>query len=783
MVNAVGPIFTGGFEEFVVEGEDTQYTILYCPDLNNDALQREGKAPVYYWIPGEVRLARRGGGGDFKFHHTHFVGVMSEDTHVGVDDDAEVQGGILAFTTTSRYPTEVLQQAQEQLLQKFRGDNDAFWGWRTRVAPMFRIAPIRSNTTVVTNLAVGSNGTAPIEDLGGTPAIGTNAGPDGGPPVPGRMMAPGSGAPRLALRQLDAHAPVAHGRNFAPRSNLDAWAFQMMGQGAGSVTGGENAYSALMGAYPSEILWSGFHGTYSPMVVAQNLMLPFWAPQIYLRIHGSWDRIFQHFSAAAQARSLWFDADIKAEFNRMKTSGDITVELHVDATIPGAEELSRQIQERSDLVFNTFMQQANDAIFAPPDPEVEPAEASSSGGFLSRLFGSGGVALKFRQDKRGLDLTYEETRQHRYLQPNTISSQMEGFFNEMKADPEAEKKYFTRLVLGDLGRKIYRHVKPVVRWRKPGSEFIGDPVAFVSSQIGYPDGEGAITWRAQVFQSTDSDEQSSQIAQFVRRKSSEVENAPAGWEPDKTFVKRVVHLDESMGATDDPYVKVFVEKNTIELDEGPNGSLSNENVLEVRADSVGKLELEVSGIDVVLQDSAQVVELEIEPQGRTHDGNERQRVSFIYKHDDQDTPRILEIYTGQLDYVPEYRYRVHVTVKGTLFSRGMAWTGPWRQGNANGSIMVHVPLADEDGVTDVVRFEPREVGERFMRMIAGRSGSAPVIAAPQPPMPSAPIPEPSVAAEAGATAPPPGRRGNVSAGTKTVGGYATRSVAPSAPER
>nr|WP_052739270.1 hypothetical protein [Methanosarcina mazei] len=143
MVDAVGPVFTGGFEEFVVNGESgEQYTILYLPDRNNDQLQREGKAPVYYWVPGQVRLARFGDTGDFKFRHIHFVGVMDEQTHVGVEGRAEVVGGLLSFTTTSRYPTSVLKQAEEQLLNKFRGNNDRYWGWRTQAAPMFRIAPV-----------------------------------------------------------------------------------------------------------------------------------------------------------------------------------------------------------------------------------------------------------------------------------------------------------------------------------------------------------------------------------------------------------------------------------------------------------------------------------------------------------------------------------------------------------------------------------------------------------------------------------------------------------------
>lgn len=762
MARPVGPVFVGGFEEFVVEDEKSKYTILYLPDLKNDELQAEGQPQVYYWVPGEVRMARQGDAGDFKFHHTHFVGVMSPETHVGVEEDGEVQGGLLAFTATSRYPTAVLQQAQEQLLDKFRGSNQTYWGWNTRVAPMFRIAPITSNTMVLTNLSPGRNGVSPIEAAGGQGSVsgGSGAGESSGNGSAPPGVRFGGGAPRLAVRPFHDAGPVAHGRSFAPRSNLEAWAFEIQGQGSGSVTGGENAYSVLMGAYPSEILWSGFHGASSQMNVAQNLVLPVWSQEIYLRVDGDWERIFQHFSAHVNARSLWFNADIKAEFNNMRTSGGIEVEMHVDGTIPGGEEMERIIQARSDLVFNTFMQQANQMIFQPADPTVTPAQATSSGGVLGSIFGGGGVALNFRQDRRSLKLHYEETRHHRYNQPTTISSTMQGLFNEMKDDPAAESKYFTRLVLGDLGRKVYRQVKPIVRWRRAQNEFIGDPVAFAAAQIGYPDAEGAIVWQPSVFQSTDSDEQSTDQAVFVRRKADEVRNAPQGWSPDMTFVKRFIHLDESMGATDDPYVKVFVEKNRIEIDEGENGILSNESVIEVRAESTGKLELEISGIDAILEGPSQVVEVEVKPSGQTHDGNPRQAVSFVYKHDDQEKPRILEIYTGQLDYAPDYQYRVHVKIKGTLMTRGMSWSGPWTRGNANGSITVHVPLADEEGVTNVVRFSPRDVMPRFSGSLSGRQDEGSV----------APPPDDSYTPPTNGATAPPGRRAEP-AGERTVGGF------------
>ncbi|MGB3296571.1 MAG: hypothetical protein WBB01_26595, partial [Phormidesmis sp.] len=231
MVNPVGPVYTNRFEEFVVNDENgEEYTILYLADLNNDKLQAEGKPPAYYWVPGTVRMARKGDTGDYKFRHVHFVGVFNEDLHAGVEGNSEVTGGLLAFTTTSRYPTSVLKQAEAQLLDKFRGDSDKYWGWRTPAAPQFAMVPITSNTTLITSLTPGRDGTAPVE------GIGTPAAPSGGAAPPGD---------RTLVRRVDPNQQVIHGRSFRSSSAIDAWAWNMQGQGPGSVTGGENAYAGM----------------------------------------------------------------------------------------------------------------------------------------------------------------------------------------------------------------------------------------------------------------------------------------------------------------------------------------------------------------------------------------------------------------------------------------------------------------------------------------------------------------------------------------------------------
>lgn len=693
MANAVGPVFTGGFEEYVVMDESgEEYTILYLPDLNNDQLQKEGKAPVYYWVPGGVRLARKGDTGHLKFLHMHFVGVLDEDTHVGVEGKGEVSGGLLSFTTTSRYPTSVLKKAEEQLLDKFRGKSNKYWGWRTNVAPQFRIAPIKSNKTAITNLAPGKDGTAPAENL---PKPGENEPAGGGGP-----------GPRSLISRANLEEKVVHGRD-GNITNIDAWAWDLQGQGDGSVTGGENAYAGLMGALPSELIWAGFEAGSSPIVVSQKLGIPMWSQNIYLKITGEWDSIFQHFSGHANAGYKWFKADIKAEFNKLRISGGIKVEMHIDGTVPGADQMEKEINKRVDMVMEKFMQQASQRIFEPAPPEVEPAKAPS-GGILSRVLNlGGGLALKYRRDETHLDLFYEETRNYRYMQETTISSSFEGIYDAMKEDPTARDRYFRRVILGDLSRKIKPIFKTVVNWPDPAKEWVGEPVSFLSAEIGYPDAKGAIDWRPRVFQSTDTDDQTTWQPEFVKRNKNEVSNPPEAWEPDKYYVRRRVHLTEPSGATDSRYVQVEVEQNVIDLDpEG--GSLINESVLEVRADAAGKLEVSLD-IDVVLEDAKQVVTVELQALGSKHDGSERPSVNFDWNHDDMEEVRYWEIFTGQLDFIPRYKYRVHVTVKGTLFSSGMSWVGPWVEGSGNGPLMVHVPRQDEEGVTNRRSLTSREI--------------------------------------------------------------------------
>jgi hypothetical protein len=502
MANAIGPAFVGGLQTFVMnDDQGYEHTITFLPDRANDDLQKEGKPPYFYWIPEQVRLARKGGRGDYKFHHTHFVGIMDESS-IGVDN-GETQGGVLAFTTTSQFATSVLALAEQELIRRFTGSDEKYWGIRSNQAPRITIAPINSNTTAIMNITPSASGTAPQDDAAAAAAAGDGAAAGAGSAEGQPAEEDGSRGRKAATRGFSPLAPVPHGWGFRAPGALKPWAWKMEGQGVGSITGGENAYAGLLGPTPSEIIWAGFHGSYSPIVVAQQLRLPVWSPLMFLRISGSWDAIFEHFSGHANARYLWFSADIQAEFNKMRKDGIITVELDIDNTAPGAAEMEKEINKRIDLIVQKFTEIANKAIFDPPPPNVTPAEAPS-GGLLGSIFaGNAGVALKARRDESSVRLKYQETRHFRYILPHTISSSMEGFFDEIKQDAANEKKYFTRLVLGGLGRKITRFIKPVVNWPAPERPAAGHPVAMLSAQVGYPAKDGSIQWKSAAFQRSD----------------------------------------------------------------------------------------------------------------------------------------------------------------------------------------------------------------------------------------------------------------------------------------
>ncbi len=714
MTDPYGPIWAAGFQDVTKNG----YKLLYLADLHNEELQAEGKPPVYWWLPDEVRLAQRDDG-DFIFSFLHFEGVRSDNTNVGVQgSDNEVAGGLLGFSTTTAPPAEVLTESENEILNRFRGNDDRYWGWRTSVAPQFRPAPIVSNTTMVTNLSPNPDGSVPAvaHPPGAAPA--GPAGPGGPPPVGGGAPPGQNGPPpgaglgtrglrRPSLRELSI-PPIIRSASVPPRfvsprtvpasrgfrdSNLDQWFFHLQGQGAGSVSPfAQNAYSALVGSLPAAMIWASFHQGSSAITVWQYMNIRVWSPAVHIHLEGDWDKVQDHISAAGHYGGWFNSVDVQAEFNSMRLDGTIDVTIEVDTTLPNAQALQESIDKRSDLVFQKFMDEAQKVIFDPAPFQEQPAEAS--GGFLGW---GGGVALKMREDRTHMHLSYDEHREMAYLQNYPVSGQMEGLYDVIKKDPTQEKKYFTTLYLSDWERKVSRIVKPVVNWPDPSQKWVGEPVSFLSAQIGYPNTDGVIQWDGHMFQASDGPDAVWNTATEMKA-TGDVAHPPPNWTPDKTFVKRQIHFAEPPNETENPFARVSIEKNVVDLDPADIGRPLSDINLEVRVDNVGALNVGPIILNVQLENAAQMIVVTFQAMGLTDAGTPRVPVRLQWQYADQDQPRYWMVFTGQPGYLPMFTYQVDVIVRGSIFTKGMEWLGPVVRASGNGPITISVPTPTDPGV-------------------------------------------------------------------------------------
>lgn len=700
---AMGPTYAGGTQPIVKDG----YAVLYLPDVNNRELIAQGEAPVFYYIPNQVRLARKDGPdkGDYLFNLIRFAGTGGEGVVGGGD---EVAGGVLSLSATGALPEATRQQAEQQITAQFSGSDDAFWGIRgARKPPMFRPAIISSSTTALSNISPTPRGFPALRPA--TRSRGTQVAYFG---IPGAR----TGARSPALTRDGTTTPAGDGAATGASSNLDPWFWDLQGEGAGSIDpSGTHAFSGLIGTYPASILWAGFHGTAAPLVVIQNYKLKVWSPVVKITIDGHWDRIFEHFSAAASGRYLWAKVDLQAEFNNMRTNGTIVTDVKVDTTLPGADAIAARLQAKSDLVFSKFMEQAQKMIFDPPAPQVEAAKADTGGWGLWGV----GVALKYRRDETHLDLHYEETQQFAYLQDHTVSSSLAGMYDEIKADPEAERKYFLTVYLDEWPKKLSRVVRPVAAWKD------GD-VEFMSVQVGYPGTDGAISWQGHSFVGDEGHDGTYKYS-AVQKVATDVSNPPPDWTPDMTYIKRKVHLAEPPSEVMDPYRRTQVQKNVIDLDPEPNGTMLNDTILEVRADSAGKLAVGPLELGVVLADQTQLVEAVFEATTESGASLGIPPVRFRWSIGDYAEDRIWTVFTGDPTFKPYYRYQVHVTVKGTIFEPGRGWSGPWTPGQGNGPLVVNVPQPNGEGVVTRSRSLPESRIAR-LRAAGGDRDHGPVTA-------------------------------------------------------
>jgi hypothetical protein len=482
------------------------------------------------------------------------------------------------------------------------------------------------------------------------------------------------------------------------RSNIDPMFVRMDGPGPGPINPFVGKpYGALLGSIPAAVAYAGFHDTGTgPIFVTQNMGVRVVSPIMTIDIMGDWSRIQEFYSGAATAGGLFWEVDIQATFESMRTQGVITVNTFVDESLPGAKEMKEYMEKRSNLIFEKFSEMAKQTIFDPAPFTEKPAEAQAGVGGLGSIFGGGGAAFKVRQQRISLSLDYHETREMAYIEPYQVGGTLDGVADDIRADPAKDKVYFTKVDLGDWDRKIVRSAKPIVNWPDKEQQWVGEPVSFVDVQFGYPNAHGALQWDGHVFNPGEGPGTQWNTA-VAMKQEDEVTNPPTGWKPDRLFIKRMIHFTEPPSALENPFVRIQVEQNIVDLDPGEFGSVDDRIAVEVRAESAGALQVGPINLGVNLTDDSQLVEVTMRALGERLDSKPREPVKFTFKAADQNEPRYWLVYTGQPDFVPSFEFSVRVIVKGTLFTPGQEWEHkqPVKTGGSGG-FTVSVPLPDSN---------------------------------------------------------------------------------------
>jgi hypothetical protein len=599
----IGPYYGPNKLLITQDDEDgTTYALNIFPDLFNEELRNAGKPLAFYYLPDSPRMARYENG-DYMFHFTKFAGVLTADDNIAVASpgQVEVAGGVVAFTSTLKIPDSVIENATAQLKQEIKHDprystDKRFMIGDAEVDVTLGVVPIVDNEVSISNLSF-ENVSDPSTQKPDNP-----------------------------------------------------WLWKMQGEGKGTINPvGNNAYTAMVGQYPAQLVEAGFHGASSPVFVHNALKHKFYTGSFKASIHGEWSAIFNHFSTELSASYFFYKADIQAAFNSAVKNGKIKKSITIDTEVLTPER-EKNYEAQVDKTFDKFLDIAQKTIFDPAPPKIENAKAGGQDAAGSALNPAGvGVsfAMKVQHDESKLTLDFEEEINETYIKDNVISAHMMGFYEKLQANKDEEKKYFDVVHLEEGFRKI--HVIATARAYWPdGNGNGGDPIDQLVLQVGYPDSTGAIVYKnSGLYMDNIGAAKSTSLTPAIWTKDNPHRILIFDFErqtnlpPEKQniiYIKRQVRFQER--------TSVEVPDRTLTFDE----EQTTDHSIEVKADALGKLSVGPVELDTKLDDRVKAMV--------TFRKDNRNPETFRFTADTLNQPQFFEAWTKDPADAVNWSYQV-----------------------------------------------------------------------------------------------------------------------------
>ena len=467
-VAPLGALFGPDFITITVNDKDHGlYNLEVFPDAANPELKANKLPMQFYYMPQNLHLAKLPNSDDFDFSVTVFKGLMtSEDTLnsgnvASVGGEIDAGGAFVTFSTTMAIPSSVLSAALAQIKAGFSNPPP-------RIAPHCQVAPT-DPAPLLGCVPIASNQvTIEVPNLPGS------APPPSAPPA-GSTAAPGASTPAAAAGAPASTPTATPALPPAPApNNGNPWFISAQGTGNGSIDpSGVSSFLVTCNQYAAGAIAGAVQDGKPPFTVHANLTLMFYMNACQIHMDIDMDKTFTQFSGAVEAKYMFVQADLSANYQSLVTSGAITTIINENGVACDPDTKKLIDTQITNMQSNAWDLVKNDLFNWQPTPDT-PATASTG------ACGGAAVSLKMNYQKRAMhvhnDFTINETI--------TRLTTADGDLNELGPAVKANlSKYLAIVDIGEFFQKLQVAARPNIDF---SGTAIADPITSASVQVSYP---------------------------------------------------------------------------------------------------------------------------------------------------------------------------------------------------------------------------------------------------------------------------------------------------------
>ena len=460
-VAPLGPLFGPDFITVTVDDATSgEYNLEIFPDANNPQLKANKLPMQFYYMPQSLYLAKKQDSDDFDFSVTVFKGLMtSEDTlnsanTASVGGEIDAGGAFVTFSTTMAIPSSVLSAALAQIKAGQVGTVPPSIADHCQVAaadpaPLLGCVPIAANEVTIE-----------VPQLpGSTAPTGTSTTTASGPSS--------SSSTSTTTSTTTATPPAAP-------NNGNPWFISARGMGHGSIDASSvSSFLVTCNQYAAGAIAGSLQAGMSPFTVHYNLTLMFYMNACQIQMHVDVDKVFTQLSAAAEAKYMFVQADLSANYQSSITNGGITTIINENGVAVDADMKKMIDTQVGDMQTKAWDLVKNEIFNWQPKPDA-PATASTG------ACGGAAVSLKVNYQMHAVHFDQSWTLNDTVTRLQAAS----GTLTELEPAVKANlSKYLAVVDIGEFFQKLQVAATPNIDFS--GTE-IADPITSASIEVSYP---------------------------------------------------------------------------------------------------------------------------------------------------------------------------------------------------------------------------------------------------------------------------------------------------------